>query len=112
MEEVESEVCERVLRAFVEGGLEVGEARRPAFIEDDNLAVKDGRLNGQRFGGAGDGRHAMGPVEAFAGEEACAARSAMFVDVDLDAVAVELEFVQPIVATGRLRDRDGELRSE
>ena len=97
MEEVEAEVGEVMPGALLEGGLQVGEAGGAVGGEDDDLAV-EGDLVGREAGDlSGDGGHAVGPVEALAGEEL----DAVAVFASLHAVAVEFEFVQPAVVGGR-----------
>ncbi len=85
MEEVEDEVGEGLFDAVLERGLEVGEAGGAVFGEDDYFAVEDAGLRGQGCDLGGDGLHAVGPVEAGAGEEFDV--GAVF--AGLDAVAVE-----------------------
>ena len=91
VEEVEDEVGERVALAFVERGLQRGEGGDAAVVEDDDFAIEREFVGGEGGDGVGDGAHAVGPVEAFAGEEldACAGLAG------LDAVAVELDLVEP-----------------
>ena len=76
VEEVEDEVGEGLLRAVLKGGLEVGEAGGAVVGEDDDFAVEDAGLSAGRSATCGgDGLHAVGPVEAGAGEELdCAGR--------------------------------------
>ena len=41
----------------------------PSVVEDDDFAVEGELVGGEGGDGVGDGAHAVGPVEAFAGEE-------------------------------------------
>ena len=108
VQQVEREIRQRVLRTFLKRGLQIGEAGASLGVEDHDLAIEDGIVDGKLGGGFGDISHAMRPVETLAGEEACVSRTGLFVDVDLDAVAVELELVQPIFPLRRLLDRRSE----
>ena len=108
VEEVEDEVGEGWRCAFVEGGLQVGEGGDAAVVEDDDFAVEGELVGGEGGDGVGDGAHAVGPVEAFAGEELDAGAGL----AGLDAVAVELELVEPGGAVGRGVGLDGELRGD
>ena len=96
VEEIEDEVGEGLFGAFLKGGLQVGEAGGAVVGEDDDFAVEDGGFGGERGDLGGDGLHAVGPVEAGAGEEL----DLRAVFAGLDAVAVELELVQPAFGGG------------
>ncbi len=69
VEEIEDEVGEGLFGSFLKGGLEVGEAGVAFVVEDDDFAVEDGGFAGEDGDLGGDGLHAVGPVEAGAGEE-------------------------------------------
>ena len=58
-----------LLGAFLECGLQIGEAGVAVGGEDDHFAVEDGGVGGEGGDVGGDGLHAMSPVEAGAGEE-------------------------------------------
>ena len=58
-----------VARALLEGGLQVGEAGGAVGGEDDDFAVEGDAVGGEARDLGGDGGHAVGPVEAGAGEE-------------------------------------------
>src|SRR5258705_13932178 len=94
-EKIEGVVDELILFARGEFGLEFGEIGA-ALMDDDHFPVED-RLAGdvQR---AGDHGETLSPVQPVAGEHALLP----LVEVDLNTVAVELDFVQPLVAGRRL----------
>jgi hypothetical protein len=70
---------------------------RPALVDDDNLAVYDG-LTGH-IEGASDHREALRPVEPVAGVDLLIS----VFDVNLDPIAIELDFMEPLVAHRRLQ---------
>ena len=108
VQEVEDEVGEGVLVAILKRGLEVGKACVPVGGEDDDLAVEECGLGGERFEGLGEGLHAVSPVEAAACEELDF--GALF--ASLDAVAVELELVDPAGGFGGGGGGVGQLRGD
>jgi hypothetical protein len=65
-------------------------------MDDHDLPVDDGLA--WNIEGAGNGREPLGPVQTVAGVDLLPAR----VDVDLNAVAVELDLMKPLVAFGAL----------
>ena len=91
--------------AFFEGGLEASEGGEALRVEHDDLAVEDRGVGRDALHGSGDGLDAVGPVEAGAGEYL----DGVALLASLHAVAVELEFVEPVFAGGRLFDFGGEL---
>ena len=108
VEKIKDEVREWMLRAILERGLEFGEAGVAVRAEDDDFAVEGGVLCGKARDGFSDGGHAVCPVEAFAGKKFdLRARLAR-----LDAVAVELELMQPVAGRGWGRGFEGELRGD
>jgi hypothetical protein len=110
VEQVEGVVGERVRRALLKRSLQIGEAASSLLVEDDHFAVENGAVDGELGGGFCNVAHAMGPVETTTREEAGAALSVFFVDMDLNAIAVELELVQPVIAFRRLFNRRGQFR--
>ena len=68
----------------------------PALVEHHGFAVQHQQLDRQRPSRFRDRREAVGPVVAVAGEDARGAAG----DVRLHAVAVVLDFVQPLGAGG------------
>ncbi len=80
----------------------------PSVVEDDDFAVEGELVGGEGGEGVGDGAHAVRPVEAFAGEELDFAAGF----AGLHAVAVELDFVQPVGAVGCGGGLFGELRRD
>ena len=106
VQEVERVIGEVMPRAFLECGLQIGKTGGAVFAEDDDFAVEGGLVRGQTGDLGGDGGHAVGPVETLAGEELHA--RAIF--ASLNAVAVELELVQPAGIGGRGLSLLSELR--
>jgi hypothetical protein len=94
-EQVEGVVDQPILPARGEFGLEFGEVG-PAFMDDDHLPINDG-LAGY-IEGAGNGGKTLGPIEAVPRKHAFFAG----VDMQLDAVAVIFDFVNPLLALGSL----------
>jgi hypothetical protein len=90
-EQVECVVDQPVLCASSEFGLEFGEIRA-TLVDDNHFAVED-RLTGdvQRTGDHGE---ALRPVQPVAGEYPLFS----LVQMNLDPVTVELDFVEPLVA--------------
>jgi hypothetical protein len=78
--------------------LQRGEVRKAFVGRDNHLAVEDDAMCHQLAGGRDDVAEAVGPVVTAAGKHA-GARVAL---VQLGAIAVELDFVNPVVAGGRL----------
>ena len=108
MQQVEDEVGERVLGVVLKRRLQVGEAGVAVRAEDDDLAVQRDTLRGKLRHGCGDGGHAVRPVEPLAGEE----RNLRAGFARLNAVAIELELMQPITAGWRCRGLERELRRD
>ena len=69
MEQVEGEVGEVNLCAFLKCGLQVREAGGAFLIEHHCFAVEDCALARELLGRAREVGHAMCPVEAFAGQK-------------------------------------------
>jgi hypothetical protein len=102
-EQIEGVVDQPILSASGEFGLEFGEVGA-ALVDDDHFAVED-RLTGdvQR---SGDHREALRPIQPVAGENPLPS----LVEVGLDAIAVELNLMEPLVAGRRLGLQRSELR--
>ena len=102
-EQVEGVVDKTILLARGEFGLKFGEIR-PPLVDDDHFAVED-RLTGniQR---AGDHGEALRPVQPVAGEYPLSS----LVQMNLDPVTVELDFMEPLVAGRRAGLQRGQLR--
>ena len=94
-EKVEGVVDQPILPARGEFGLEFGEVG-PAFMDNDHLPINDG-LAGD-IEGAGYGGKTLGPVEAVPRKHAFFSG----VDMELDAVAVVFDFVNPLCPLGAL----------
>ena len=102
-EQVECVVDQPVLSARSEFGLEFGEVRA-TLLDDDHFAVED-RLTGdvQR---ASDHGEALRPVQPLAGEYPLLS----LVQMNLDPVTIELNFMEPLVAGRRLGLQRSQLR--
>ncbi len=112
VEQVEGEIGERVFRSLFEGCLQIGEAGATPIVEDHDLAVEDSGVDGKFSGGFRNVAHPMRPVETLAREKTRSFLSVFSVDVDLDAVAIELQLMQPVIAFGRLLDRRSQRRRD
>jgi len=72
-------------------------------MDDHHLPIDDGfARNGQS---AGDLREALGPVQSIAGEDFLPSSAEM----DLNAIAVVLDFMEPLLALGRFGLQCGKL---
>ena len=101
-EEIEGVVDEPALPARGEFCLEFGKVGA-SLMDDHHLAVDDGfAWNGERAGNLGK---ALGPVQPVAGEHLLSSA----VEMDLDAIAVVLDFMKPLLALGRLGLQRGKL---
>ena len=97
MEEVEDEIDEAAGLAVRQRPLQSGKAGAAARLDRGDLAVEDGvarRPPGQRLGDLGK---ALRPIEPIAGLQ----RRAPVCEPGEDAIAVELDLVQPVVALRR-----------
>jgi hypothetical protein len=102
-EQIEGVVDKTILLARSEFGLEFGEIR-PSLVDDDHFAVEDRQTrNIQRVGDHGE---ALRPVQPVAGEYPLFS----LVQMNLDPVTVELDFMEPLVAGRRLGLQRGQLR--
>ena len=104
-QEVEGDQHGPVAAALAEGDAQGPEVRDTALL-DHCLAVDIRRSDLQLRGGLGDGREALGPIEAVARQE----RDSAVVDAHHEPVAVPLELVQPLVARGHFRHRGADAR--
>ena len=94
-EEVEGVVDEPALPACSQLCLQFREVGA-SFMDDHHLPIDDGfAWNGQRAGNLGE---ALGPVQPVAGEDLLPSP----VEMDLDAIAVVLDLVKPLVALAAL----------
>ena len=104
MQQVKGEEHELAGVAFGERRLQRGEIRRAVRVERHDLAIDDPVR--QPGAGAGDGAEPAGPVQPLArAQDGTAA-----FDAELNAVAVELDLVQPTLAGRRTLDGLAELR--
>jgi hypothetical protein len=108
VEEVEDEVGEGMGFSVLKGGLEEGEAGGAVGGEDDDFAVEGAVVGGEVGDGLGDVGHAVGPVDTFASEELDFLSGL----AGLDTVAIELEFVDPVVCVGDGGGFESQLRGD
>jgi hypothetical protein len=94
-EQVEREVDQaRAWRAAPRGPLHRFEVRPPVGLQHDELAVDDGAAHGELSGGVNDLGEPARPVLTVAADEPDPAA----VDQAADAVPIQLDFVQPLIA--------------
>src|SRR5260221_8782125 len=106
IEEVEAVIDERAGLAVRKRLLQGGKPRLAVGGERDDLAVEHRLVNRQRGHDGGDLGEFSRPVETVAGEQGrLAARQPR-----QDAIAVELDLVQPVVAARRVIDQRRQLR--
>ena len=105
-QQIEGEIDERVGLSFGKRSLKRGKIRGAVFVQRTDFSVDD-RVR-QLAGGSRDGRIFGGPVEPLAGLQRCLAIQ----HAHLDAIAVELDLVQPSVARRRTRKGLAKLRSD
>ncbi len=108
VQDIEHIVDETVMAAILEVVLQRGEIRGAVFVDRGNLAVEDGIVAGKLGAGGGDGRKFLGPVETTPRLE----RHRAVGDASLDAVAVELDLMDPAIAVGRSRAQRREARRD
>ena len=107
--DVEQVVADRVAARGLERTLQRLEIRHAIGAKHDDLAVVPARRQRQFGQRLRQGRQLRGPVVAVA----CEAAHARTVDPRQHAVAVELDFVEPVVGIGRRRvDQGCELRPQ
>ena len=104
-EQIEDEVDERPALAGIAGVLHRLKARTAIGEDDRRLAVDERIIEPELLHGAGDLRERGGPVVAVARVE----RHASFADACANAIAVVLNFVEPLVAGRRRRDERRQL---
>ena len=96
MEKIEHVIDQPIVPAGLEVVLECGKIRDAVLVERSNLAVKNGVVIGKRRAGLGYRRKSLGPIEPVAGLQ----RYRATVDPGLNAIAVELDLMDPVVAGG------------
>ena len=106
VEEVEGVEDHALGPAGLQGLLQAGEDRHPGFVLDHHLAVDQRRAELQLFQSGSDAAELRRPVQTLAGEEL----DPVSVDTGLQAVAVELDLVDPFVALRGLGGRGGKAR--
>jgi hypothetical protein len=101
--EIEQVECDQhdLFRLSLELVLKDGKIRRAVSGGNDDLAIDGSRAGSDVSGVVGNLPEALGPILAAAGENFY-----RFVrQVNLDAIAVELDFMNPALAGGRFVDR-------
>ena len=97
MQKIEDEIHQPGHVAGIRGGLDHAEGGYAVGEHAAQLAVEIGVARDERRHGRGDRRIFMGPVESGAGEHPDTAA----IEARMHAVAVEFDFVQPLVAFRR-----------
>ena len=108
MEQIEREVGERLVRAFLKRSLQVGKARGAALVQDDDFAIEDRALGSNVFELLRDRPHAVRPVQAGASKKP----HTRPVFADLNAVAIELQLVKPARSSRRIAGRQRKFRRD
>ncbi len=102
-QKIEGEVDQIASVALGQGRLQGSEIRRALVVQRHHLAIN--QAIGQAARGLGDGGELFSPVEPGAGQQ----RGMSIFDAKLDAVAIELDLMHPIVAAGRVIHRAAKL---
>src|SRR5271165_4636521 len=97
MQQIEREVGERFVGAFLKGGLQVRKAGRAVVGENDDFTVEECGRGGNISYLFRNRLHAMSPVQTSASQKLYM-RSVL---AGLNAVAVELQFLEPARTAGR-----------
>ena len=108
MQKIEDEEHEPGRVARIRRGLDHAEGGDAVGEDAAQLAVEIGPCGGQSRHGLGDRRIFRSPVEPGAGEKLYRAA----IEARMHAVAVEFDFVEPLIAFGRRFDELGELRRD
>src|SRR5215831_10021576 len=104
MQEIENPIDEAVVAALLQIGLQQGKAGNALVIFDDQFAVEERSLRRQHRNRLGDPFEAMSPVELLARQKT----HPPMIEPRLDAVAVELDLVNPIPTPWRHHVQRGE----
>ena len=108
MQQIEDVICQPstlAARQRILQGCEAGDAIR---AQHGDLAIQIGRPNLGDPQGRGNRPEARGPIEAAAGEHSYLARF----DAGRRAVAIQLDLMNPAIASRRLVREGGELRRD
>src|SRR6185436_8550888 len=105
VQQVEHVVLEPGRALALQCGLQRAERRHATGIGDDDFAIEDQRLSRQLFRRARDALEAVRPIGAAARVQTRVSR----IDDQFDAVAVELDLVDPAIAGRRFVRQYGEL---
>src|ERR1700691_2899613 len=93
MKEIENVIGKAVLAAVLQIGLQQREAGNTLLILNDQFAIEQRRAGGQRSNRRGDVLKAVSPILAVAREQLNFAA----IEPRLDPIAVEFDFVQPLM---------------
>ncbi|MCY1436910.1 hypothetical protein D9M71_530500 [compost metagenome] len=85
----------------IEGVLQRLEVSHAILISYHHFAIEPGRVDTERAQGGNLPGHLAAPVMAVAGEQA----DVLALDAGQDTVAIELDFVAPVAAGGRIHQR-------
>ena len=107
VQQIKSEVSQRMGCPLVKGRLQIGKTALPGRRKHHHLSIENRALDLDPAERTCHRAHAMRPVQAAAGEEA---NLTGLVDVRLNAIAVQFQFVDPMVAPGRGSRFRGQLR--
>src|ERR1035438_7034670 len=108
VQQIEGEVGEGFVGAFLKGGLQVRKAGRSVVGENDDFTVEDCGRGGNISHLFRDLLHAMSPVQTSASQKLYT-RSVL---PGLNAVAVELQFVEPARTARRTFGRERQFRCD
>src|SRR5437868_3876596 len=86
------------MRSAADGGAEGMKVRHAFLILDNDLAVENGVIGGNEFGGLGDHGELVSPIQAGACEHGCCSGTKM----KLRAVPIELDLILPLLTRRRL----------
>src|SRR5579859_7923951 len=106
VEEIEGKESKPSLIVGAERLLERSETRMSLVVEHHHLAIEGELLGGKRLERPDQPLEALGPILSRAGQQSSAVRIAPAID----AVAIELELMEPVLAVGWAIDGGRELR--
>src|SRR5664279_5521447 len=108
VQQIKGEVGERFVGAFLKSSLQVRKAGRAVVGENDDFTVEDCGRGGNISHLFRNSLHAMSPVQTSASQKLYM-RSVL---VGLNAVAVELQFVEPALTARRTLGQERQFRCD
>src|SRR6266702_8741605 len=108
MKQIEDEVSKRLLHALLKRRLQISKASRAVVRKHNHFAVKNRLLHRQFRHESSNRLHPVSPVQPRTRQQL----NPIAIFVSLDAIAIELEFMQPSVPRGRRLRLQCELRSD